>query len=442
MEPVKSRPSVDSRRDDEQLLYLIETLHRRNRHLGLERYDDGDVLSHPLYFHIAQEAPSAVRRLLRIPEMLAPLLWREVLGVEKRLIPTALYHLGMTWLVLEKADLAGEVGGNTGSVDYAERALGLRLDSDLSCWGHPYRHHGHQWKRTELDRGPAIPASSCAHHNARLGILFATLAAERDLDRYRRVALDVARALIYYHNWSRYADGTCSVSYYPTTRDEVINTGAEVALLFSALPSEMRSAKMQDYLEGLVRTIIREQNADGSWFYCTARHYQKHGGRKVIDNHHTAMILAALAHLHREPSLSSTLTGRLRAALRAGTRYYLRHLVDSKGRGRAFPDVRREAPLAGYGEGILALGTLNERASEVVGERLASRACERLDRMLGRVIQRFVDDRTGDTATAHFLGKPVHLRSIRLGSGLVLECLARRLWWSRRTILPPWRCPP
>jgi len=411
-------------------LDLAQKLDERNQELGLIRFDHGDVLSHSFFARYYHHLPRIVAKLLRVPEVLFPLAWRRVLGIEPTLVPVTLYHLGMYQLIRASIDVDERESYESKSENYCHKALDISLDSEHVCWRHPYEHHGGNWKES-LDTD--VPPS-CAHHTARLGCLLLHTGRITGNEELREAGVSAARALLTYHNWHQYENGSCTVSYYPHTNDEVINTAAEVASLLVALPPKKKNTLVQERLEGIIRMVLREQREDGSWLYCTRGHYRALGDNQVVDNHHSAMVLHALAKVVNQAEAFGLRENVIRA-LQGGLRYYMNEFIDTKGRASYFPSSTREAGIAGYCEGVIMLAVVLRRAEQFgMEENLIKRMERTLYQLLNVAIDTFLDQETGDVASYTVFGHPVHLQSIRLGSGLLMEAIIRVVAHSHFTV--------
>jgi hypothetical protein len=402
-----------------------QLMESRNQVLGLKRYDFADILSHPFYLKFYKNLPKVGRALLRAPEVIFPLGWRRFLNIPRTLVPVTLYHLGMAHLFLERLNLENQNQFGLSKI-YAETAIEIRADDSLVCWAHPYVHHGYEWKKN-LD--VTVP-DSCAHHGARLGSLLIRVGLEKNRSDLIDAGISAAQALMSYHNWHIYPNDTCTVSYYPNTDDEIINTAAEVAALVALIPYDRRTSIMSDRMEGIALMIIDEMQSDGSWHYGTRRHYSNVGGRPSIDNHHTAMILNALVQILVHGDLPGKLSSAVLESLCKGYDYYLDAFIGKKGTASFRPYSRREATMAGYGEGIIALSEIVTNA-KILGLHpyKIKRIQQAIEAMLSYVLRTFLDQKSGDVASYIAFGLPRHLRSIRLGSGLLMEACLRVVEW-------------
>lgn len=402
----------------EQLLTLWGRLDARNRELGYARYDFGDVQSHPVVRRLAAgKAGRLLLKPLQALELASPKLWRRVLGIPKQVVPSLFYHLGMTYTV--RGRLSAPPDNIAQSVEeVCRRALELRLDAEHVCWRHPYMHHAGTW-RGGLD--PGVPPS-CGHHTARVGLMLLYAGETLGQPDLTHAGISAARALLAYHRWNTCSDGSCTVSYYPDTRDEVINTGADAAVLLAAVPGAERTPAMQTSLEGLTRMIVSEQLPDGSWYYCTRRHYENLGGARIIDNHHTAMNLGALTRLVGSGALPPSLAEAARKALDLGVEFYLENLFRPDGRGRHMIGRRRPCGVVGYSEGVSALSAYLDGAGGR-SRAAAAKAGKMAPRLLANAIDRFVDRKTGDVACYRFFGRPYHIQSARWGSAPLMQAI-------------------
>jgi hypothetical protein len=407
---------------NERLFGLWDLIDRRNRQLGWRRFDWSDLESLPWLLSAGSGPKGRVLRVgVRGLDMVAPVQFHRLLRMKPQVIPTAFYHVGTAYLVRNRtAD-----GGAIPAADIAaicRTALSHRLDAPFVCWSHPYAHHAGTWKREASDDRPP----SCAHHTARVGELLVRAGLDLGIDELVLAGVSAANALMTYHNWSYTGESGCTVSYYPFTDDETINTAADVAVLFGVAPPEHRSDLMQARLEGIVRMALSEQLPDGSWRYCTRRHYARTGDTPFIDNHHSAQVVQALSKLCIEGGLPAGLRRDALAGIRSGITYYLEKFYDSEGRGSYFPDSpARETPIVGYSEGIAAIyWALRCGAITTAEERLRTR--DMASKMLDRALE-LINPKTGDVACTRIYGRKYHLRSLRWGSGPLLEAISYAL---------------
>lgn len=391
----------------------------RNRRLGWARFDWGDLDSHSW---ILSGRPGVKTRLLRYAlrgaDFLAPLLIHRLVRMPSQVIPTAYYHVGLSYLLREQLTGAPRDWSSQAVIDVCSGALMHRIESKEACWEHPYMHHAGNWKvLTGDDRPP-----SCAHHTARVGEMLLKAGKRHDRQDFIEAGISAAGAMMTYHNWNTYDDGTCTVSYYPFTEDETINTAADTAALFAEIPVDRRDPGVQARLDGIVRTVVKEQQPDGSWFYCTERHYAKTGDTKFVDNHHSAQVLQALGKIRIQGALPEPLRKTAAQSIERGLRYYLDHFYDERGRGYYFPDSpRRSTPIVGYSEGIAAIYWAF-KSNSLTDPSLVRKASSLIPKMAESALA-LMNRATGDVACTRFLGRNYHIQSLRWGSGPLMEAL-------------------
>lgn len=404
--------------DHLDLLQLWENIDARNRRLGWARYDYADLRIHPWLLSIR---PPRLRylaeRILRSLDIIAPLYFHNLIKQCKTVVPTAFYHVGIAYLLREQFAEKGKEWPRELSESICREAAMIRLPAEHFCWTHPYALIPKQWIVHPADLVPP----SCAHHTARLGALLLETGSRHQNPELIAQGISAATAMITYHNWNEYPDGACTVSYYPATGDETINIGADTAVLLASIPDTMRSPLCQKRFDGLLRMILNEQQKDGSWFYCTERHYNQFNAAKIIDNHHSAQVIQALAKILCKTKLPDSLGKEVRSALTRGLAYYIHNFYQADGKGAYFPDSVKSCPVTGYSEGLSAIywadqcGILNQ-------DTFKSLKTDFVPRMLTHCLS-FIDLKTWDVACTKFFGGNYHIQSLRWGSGPMLEAI-------------------
>lgn len=404
--------------DPSELLQIWDRIDLHNRQLGWARFDHRDFLCHPAFMSLSgHRAQKLVRYVLGVLDWGVPFQLRKVMRIPKQVVPTAFYHVGTAYLHRERlGDWASDWESKKADM-VCESALERRLEAEYVCWGHPYPMHGSRWRTALVQEMPP----SCAHHVARLGTLLLQIGKAHSNPEFVKMGISAARAVLAYHNWHEYSDGSCTVSYYPDTEDETINTCADVAALFACIPPEMCPQECQTRLEGIVRMVLREQRKDGSWYYCTAKHYEKFQDTRRIDNHHSAMVLQALAKIICLGNLPHSLKGKTQLAIEKGLAFYLEHFYLDDGTGSSFPEGRHRTGIVGYTEGIAAIFWVMQ-SKAVRQPDLKTRAIAMVPKMLHKALN-FLDRKTGDVAIERFWGYNHHIRSLRWGSGPLMESM-------------------
>lgn len=417
----------------EWLDYTCRRIEFRNHHLGDYRFDLGDILSNGLFLKYYRRLPRAAQLLLRSPEVLFPIGYRRLIGISETLVPVALYHLARFQLANIRRNIESRKA-ETEVRRLADLALRISLSENQQRWWiHPYSHHGSQWRSSKISYPYSI--QSCAHHTARLGMLFLEIGQETSESRYIEYGIEAAHALLERHKWEGDLRSGITVSYYPDTDDQVINTSAEVGALFSTLPENARSIEVNTKICGITQTLANEITAEGAWAYTTWSHQRKWYDGRTVDNHHTAMNLGGLSKmLPIIKKFDSQLFELGCSTLEKGTRFYLSELVSVKGRCIGLYGAKKEATIAGYCEGIInLLHVLRARDECALSAELQKDIKKHLPLMLIQAIDRFLIKRTGDVATTRVSGLKNNIRSIRLGSGLLLDAIS--MFEENRTLI-------
>lgn len=396
---------------------LFDRILERTLELGLARYDPSDFNFAWPYRQLYQAGPRAARlaRILKGPSLFAPVLWRRLLGVDPSVVPTVYSHLGLALLDARRLRSVSDLYDRL-IIEWGEAALRQRLpDREYYCWGASY-----PYLCADMTVRFHEP---CMHYTARIGYLFWRMAEEGFGQRWRDAAVSVAHAIVQYFNWSSAEGHALMVSYWATSHDEVINVGAEAAVLLAVVANEVPGARFGDLAHGVLRTMEVEQAGDGSWDYWTAADQSRNPGRqRTVDHHHTAMNLLALRRLMLSPNISSDARERASAALNRGFTYYRENLFTAEGRPLAEVGRSQVADIAGFCEGAILL---SELGMDPVWPQVRDSRCPTAHTLLDAGTRLFLDARTGDVASGWFLGRPNQLRSIRWGSGLLLEAIAR-----------------
>ncbi len=418
-------PRLDINGDS--LRQCFETMHRRVWELGLERYDSTDALSHPFFLRLQMGR----RRIngyyaLRLIEYFLPILSRRTLGVQPTLTPSTLYHLGIAYLNMSNSDPERRGEWTQDVRRLCKIAWETRLVGEYAAWAHPHGMHKGDWVRQHLLR-PGIP-DSCCHHTTRLGRLFLEAGNRFEDEALLAQGRSAVNALLEYHNWHLHQAGGCSISYYPDTDDGTINTAAEVASLLAHLPSQWLGQREHDRLSGLLKFMLDEQGDEGQWRYAGREHESRLGRSGEPDNHHTAMNLTALAELFSSDHIDAGHHNKMLVAIERGVEFYLQHFTRQDGYCYGELGQKRCAEITGYCEGskmLLAVARL-----PALDSRLRGRILERVPRILACAIALFYNPSTGDVGCNRRFGKTYCVRSIRWGSGPLLEAISECLRWN------------
>ncbi|MEO0329694.1 MAG: hypothetical protein AAF217_13985 [Pseudomonadota bacterium] len=402
---------------------LVANLLAEINSTGLARYDPTDVMSSPAFSAMAERLGRPGYLALRLAEHWLPMTIRRVFRVDKTIVPTTYWHILETY---RHRFTAGHAQAAECLHSLALNCIenGVWADETL-CWPHPFSFHGAAWRSAAFQPTKERP-DNCAHNTARNGLALLNAAKTIAAPELCDAGIAAARAMIKHNNWFWYDNGDrCAVSYYPSSQDEVINTGADVALLLASAYQASNYQLFADRARGLLSMVIAEQNADGSWQYATKAHENRLGPAAGPDNHHHAMTFRVLAKvLDQQPYLFADVH-QAQNALIMGIDYYLKELSESSGYCRFAPRKNREADIAGYCEGALALG-----CAQITLAKFDNAAAKRVERrcnaILRYTIDRFVRSNPTRVISRFRFGTAYDIGSIRWGSGLLLEALTQQ----------------
>lgn len=413
------------RKKETGLLTIIDNLLVEIWSKGIDRYDPTDILSHKVFMKLQHQGPSLVWKLLRIAETIAPKLLRKIFRIEKTLAPTTLWHLSETYHSLLSLGYKNKFKCIERLTFLCDIGLSISEGSPV-CWTHPYQVHGSVWRNKELLAGREVP-KSCAHNTARLGLMYLRVGGALNNKSYIDAGISAAQACIDYHNWHFSEDQMCgALSYYPDTDDEVINTGADVAVLFMEAYSVTKNEIFKERARALLNMVLAEQEHDGGWRYCTLSHERRLGGSSGPDNHHQAMVIRALSQCILSQDDIFYNVADMLTALKKGVRFYLSELSSKDGFCYMHPGSLREANIAGYCEGLLALQAAQPIFSDLDAE-LVELVSDRRQAILSAVLKRFVGVRSARVISQKRFWIDYDIDSIRWGSGLFLEAAAGEL---------------
>jgi hypothetical protein len=219
-------------------------------------------------------------------------------------------------------------------------------------------------------------------------------------------------------------DGCVGVGYTPADPLHVVNIWADVASLLAAYDRHVGDPRSRERSLALVESVIRHQNADGSFPY----YAQWEGKPGEEDNTHTAMVLGALADV---ALCYPTVQPRVRAILETGVPRWLEMFFDER-TGRHWNLVERPRDVF-----TVCLGDALYASNRLLRPELGlSRSCaERLRALEPKLIEWSLNHLR--LRSGHFCERRLRFRTFRLGSirsfdGLVCDALA--LYLARKTL--------
>jgi hypothetical protein len=235
------------------------------------------------------------------------------------------------------------------------------------------------------------------------------------------VALAIRASLQHYFRFAHHSDQAISISYTALDNLTILNVSAIAASYLFQLHEIRPSSEAFSLAHSLLRFVIHQQGEDGSWPYSLTH--------PLVDNHHTGMVLQALAmslpRLGDDQARSWCLQ-----ALVKGLDYYLDDMYTKRG----FPKMYSYAvyPLD-IGSIIEAIATFHETLE--LSDQLDSIKRAKISYYWLRTVLsgiRFLACRDGSFATRYYPYYPpfrMNIHSLRCGNAWALRALALTLRW-------------
>lgn len=383
---------------------------------GLSRYDPTDIDIY-LAERRGTSANDMTRKFFRGLDILCPHLLRKSLSIPKTVFVTAYYHLGMALLSKEQCQIPIESGIT--SEEMAEAAIHAHYDPDSSLWLYPYAHVS-DGRSALLDTGKRVTMHM--HGLARLNILLLALWKQYQREDFLKIAVNSSIAVMRQHNITEYDDGSASISYYYNSTDNTLNVNAEFLQWIADIPADQRQPEVEMLGHRILKMLLREQNEDGSFYYCGKEYMQKNRIDPVIDNHHSSYMLSNLIHVLESDFPTPEERIILLRACEQGMEYSLSQLFDEQ-TGYALYAIntpRRKAETVTYSEACIAFCAYL-RSSHISSELQA-----RIRKILPKVMKQLmslINLNTGSAPSMCVYGRWSHLDSIRWGNGPALQAI-------------------
>jgi hypothetical protein len=201
-----------------------------------------------------------------------------------------------------------------------------------ACWGYPF-----PWRSVLLYLPPHSPSGVCTVFVARAFLdAYLTFQERHYLDLARSACDFLLRDLARVEH-----EGTVCFSYVPHAGVAVHNANMLVASLLSQVHAHTKEEKLVGPVRAAVAYTLRDQNADGSWYYDGPPDRP----RRMVDHYHTLFVLESL--LDAEPHAGTD----IREAFRRGAEFWRREMVRADGcplrkYGRTDPVDIRDAACA------------------------------------------------------------------------------------------------
>ncbi len=409
---------------------IYENLLSRNDSLGLARWDPTDFNAcWPIPWLVSnchRRDARVLWKILKIPSLLMPCLYRRILRIDKTVAPTCFYHLGNAYLY--------SMQWNPQRRDeWIQRLLAVG-EGALKIAGKRRNHL--YWGCGRLfatSSGNMQPDEPCSHHTARVGYVLIRIGRELGEERFIAAGVEAAKGMSELFNWQEKPGGLLTVSYFPLMHDETINIFTDTAMLLSeASIVDPNNEELIRRVNGLVRTTLTEQDQDGRWGYETADYYASTHKPFFVDNLHTAMVISGLTRVINCKVLEEALVHRTVQAIRRGAEFYYNNLFTSEGYAYRYHGKHSgEASISGYCEGVICLYDLLTSQINLGDLRERLNMSSLIAPILETAVRRFIDFRTWDVSCKRHGRLRINIKSLRWGSGLLMEAISRYLAWNK-----------
>lgn len=396
---------------------------------GLCRYDFNDLDKY-IYEKYGIFKNNFYRKALRLLGIYFPISIRGLLGVQKSLNPAACYHLGMAYLSNERHDLGCRTPESAQEI--TQRAISNFYQEDSGLWLNPSGWVPLSEKSVRQKEGPR---SMAMHYAARLNILLLELWKQYGREDLMEIAVCSAHATFHYHNVMEMEDGTAFISYYDNGLDNTPNVNSEYLEWVSCLPAARRSSELEELGHKILKMLICEQNADGSFYYLGKAYMAQYHFPPSIDSHHTAYILKNLAVIYASNLPTDEERKKLAQCLERGLAFYLDRLYHPDGSALCDLDhPKRKASAVPYSEGIVALCACLR--SHAISEEQKSRIRVFLPKVMEQLLST-ISLRDGSVPDEYLYGRVVNIDSIRWGNGPALQAIFEYMGAEKEGLLNP-----
>ena len=383
---------------------------------GLSRYDPIDIDEQLKRKRNINENDN-YRKIYRTFEIVQPVLLRKLFRIQKHILPTTYYHLGMA--LLKKEDVSIPVETHLSARDIADQLITTEYDRETSLWRYRYKNY---LKENELDQYPDRQISMPMHCLARVNIFLLALWRAQGDEEVLEIAVNSIKAALQQHNIRWYADGSASISYYYNSDENVLNVNSEFLQWLADIPAEHRPAEAVSLGHSILQMLLQEQNEDGSFYYYSKENMAVRHIPKTIDNHHTSYMLSNLVHILESDFPTEEEKNSLVLACQKGMGFSLCHLFDeTTGVAKYMVDApHRKAEAVTYSEAIVAMCAFLR--SPYIRDELKERLHRILPKVMGHLLS-LISLRDGSVPCENVFGIWTRMDSIRWGNGPALQAI-------------------
>lgn len=383
---------------------------------GLYRYDSSD-LDRFYTEKFGTFKDGIIRKTLRAMDVMFPFAARRIVGCKKTLNPMVYYHLGLALLYREKYNIPVQTTMSAQSM--ADDVVQYLYDNSTHLWDFPDLFISAQANTlVAKHEKPTLHM----HGLARLNILLLEVWRQYQREDLLQIAVDSAAAAIRQHNITEYDDGSAAISYYYNSQDNTPNVNSEFLQWIAELPADRRPPEAADLGHKILKRLLLEQNADGSFFYRGKDYMRQNNISPTIDNHHSSYVLNNLIHVLMSDFPMPEERPLLLQACINGMEFSLSRLFhEQTGLGvYQIDNVSRKAEPVTYSEAVFAFCSYL-RCSDIPAA-MHNRIRALLPKVMSQLLT-LVNQKDGSVPSECVFGKWSNINSIRWGNGPVLQAI-------------------
>lgn len=402
--------------DKTDLFQVADTISENIDKYGLDRYDLRDTRWIPFllkksYFN------SIMRKAVLFLEEFFPVLLRQTLGVNKKCWPTTYTFLGNALFLAEKNKI--NIRTKYSPIMLMDLCLNEYVNTEeQNKWWNDEPHIGIY--NATIEVGDKIP-TLLMHALTRCNIMLLNFGRYYNNPRYMDIGTKSAEFVLRQYQIIDFKDGTKSISYFYNSYDCTININSEFAHWLSLISFDRHTTETLDFLNSIIRLLLKEQNEDGSWFYFSKWHMKNYSEKPSCDCHHTGTVLYNLINILKCDYLDKDFKNAISLTVNKGMEYYINTFFDMSS-GKAITELgyRRPAGPVQYSEAIFAFCEylmLNVGVEKSVWHQVKN--------LLPKVIEQnvcFINKRNGSAPSEKII-KWKNINSIRWGNGPVLQAI-------------------
>ncbi len=388
----------------------IESICENINKFGLVRYDPrdiGDIITPIKNSRVRNVASKG----LQVVEAVTPILLRKFCGCKPRLYPTT-----YTFLAESLYDSNDKIPLGKTATSLMDECIKEYYEGE-GYW--KYLPNISRWPDLNNTDKPSMPLYMLTRCNN----LLTRLSLKDGNDAYMQISKDSLNYMFEHHTVFVHEDGTENVSYCYNSIDNTINVNTEVLDWISQIPNILNDNTIYNHFLAILRGVLNEQNADGSWFYNSKAHMKKYGldGKRVggIDCHHSATVIYNLIHVYHNLSDNLIDRGKLKYRLKKAMQYFTSQFFKPDGTGITIIGFKRKASSVQYSEAVIA----------IIDYLLYVEYNEEYAKLLNNIMRVLASLVKSDgSAPGDSKIRPININNINWGNGPVLYALSHYVY--------------